>query len=113
VIVNALRREATVVVKKSLQEGFGLGVAEAMWKRRPVVASDVGGHRVQIEHGVSGVLVPDARNLPRFGRAIADMLADPERRRRLGEAAHEQVRTRFLPDRHMAAWMRLLAELGR
>ncbi|HZB40409.1 MAG TPA: glycosyltransferase, partial [Ilumatobacter sp.] len=113
VIVNALQREATVVVKKSLQEGFGLGVAEAMWKRRPVVASDVGGHRVQIEHGVSGVLVPDARNLPRFGRAIADMLADPERRRRLGEAAHEQVRTRFLPDRHMAAWMRLLAELGR
>jgi trehalose synthase len=113
VIVNALRREATVVVKKSLHEGFGLGVAEAMWKRRPVVASDVGGHRVQIEHGVSGVLVPDARNLPRFGRAIADMLADPERRRRLGEAAHEQVRTRFLPDRHMAAWMRLLAELGR
>lgn len=113
VIVNALQREATVVVKKSLQEGFGLGVAEAMWKRRPVVASDVGGHRVPIEHGVSGVLVPDARNLPRFGRAIADMLADPERRRRLGEAAHEQVRTRFLPDRHMAAWMRLLAELGR
>lgn len=113
VIVNALQREATVVVKKSLQEGFGLGVAEAMWKRRPVVASDVGGHRVQIEHGVSGVLVPDARNLPRFGRAIADLLADPERRRRLGEAAHEQVRTRFLPDRHMAAWMRLLAELGR
>jgi trehalose synthase len=113
VIVNALQREATVVVKKSLQEGFGLGVAEAMWKRRPVVASDVGGHRVQIEHGVSGVLVPDARNLPRFGRAIADMLADPERRRRLGEAAHEQVRTRFLPDRHIAAWMRLLAELGR
>ena len=89
VIVNALQREATVVVKKSLQEGFGLGVAEAMWKRRPVVASDVGGHRVQIEHGVSGVLVPDARNLPRFGRAIADMLADPERRRQLGEAAHE------------------------
>jgi trehalose synthase len=113
VIVNALQREATVVVKKSLQEGFGLGVAEAMWKRRPVVASDVGGHRVQIEHGVSGVLVPDARNLPRFGRAIADLLADPERRRRLGEAAHEQVRTRFLPDRHIAAWMRLLAELGR
>jgi trehalose synthase len=113
VIVNALQREATVVVKKSLQEGFGLGVAEAMWKRRPVVASDVGGHRVQIEHGVSGVLVPDARNLPRFGRAIADILADPERRRRLGEAAHEQVRTRFLPDRHIAAWMRLLAELGR
>jgi trehalose synthase len=113
VIVNALQREATVVVKKSLQEGFGLGVAEAMWKRRPVVASDVGGHRVQIEHGVGGVLVPDARNLPRFGRAIADILADPERRRRLGEAAHEQVRTRFLPDRHIAAWMRLLAELGR
>jgi glycosyltransferase involved in cell wall biosynthesis len=112
VIVDALQREATVVVKKSLQQGFGLGVAEAMWKRRPVVARDVGGHRVQIEHGVSGVLVPDARNVPRFGRAIADMLA-PERRRRLGEAAHEQVRTRFLPGRHMAAWMRLLAALGR
>jgi trehalose synthase len=112
IIVNALQREATVIVKKSLQEGFGLGVTEAMWKRRPVVASDVGGHRDQIDDGVSGVLVHDALDLAGFGRAIADLLEDPERARRLGDAAHEQVRRRFLPDRHTTAWMKVLEPLG-
>src|SRR5687767_12125157 len=56
VIVNALQRGAAVVVQKSLAEGFGLTVAEAMWKRGPVVASRIGGIQDQIEHGVSGLL---------------------------------------------------------
>jgi trehalose synthase len=111
-IVNALQCEASVIVKKSLEEGFGLGVTEAMWKRRPVVASRVGGHRDQIEDGVSGVLVDDARDLASFGRAIVEVLLDAERAQRLGNAAHERVRACFLPDRHMAAWMRLLATLS-
>jgi trehalose synthase len=85
-IVNALQSRANVVVKKSLEEGFGLGVTEAMWKRRAVVASAVGGHRDQIEHGVSGVLVNDPRDHARFGDAVATLLEDP--------AAHRGSATR-------------------
>ena len=62
-IVNALQRHADVVVQKSLAEGFGLTVAEAMWKQRPVVASRIGGIRDQIEDGRSGVLLSDPRDL--------------------------------------------------
>jgi len=68
-IVNALQRRADVVVQKSLAEGFGLTVSEAMWKRRPVVASRVGGIPDQIEQGKSGILVDDARDLRAFGDA--------------------------------------------
>ena len=70
-IVNALQRHAAVVVQKSLAEGFGLTVAEAMWKGRPVVASAVGGIQDQIEDGVTGVLLDDPRDLAAFGAALA------------------------------------------
>ena len=60
-----------MIVKKSLEEGFGLGVTEAMWKRRPVVASRVGGHQDQIQDGISGVLLDDPRDLATFGGAVA------------------------------------------
>ena len=100
---------ASVIVKKSLEEGFGLGVTEAMWKRRPVIASRVGGHRDQIEDGVNGVLVDDPRDLAAFGRATADLLLDLDRAARLGKAGHQRVRERFLPDRLMAQWMELFA----
>jgi trehalose synthase len=111
-VVNALQRAASVVVKKSLEEGFGLGVTEAMWKRRPVVASRVGGHRDQIEDGVSGVLVDDPRDLAGFGGAIAELLLDPALAMRLGHAAHERIRGQYLPDRHMTQWTELLASLS-
>ena len=110
-IVNALQRQATVVVKKSLEEGFGLGVTEAMWKRRPVVASRVGGHQDQIEDDINGVLVDDPRDLAGFGRATADLLLDPDRAKRLGDAARQRVSERFLPDRYLARWAELLATL--
>ena len=110
-IVNALQRQATVIAKKSLEEGFGLGVTEAMWKRRPVVASRVGGHQDQIEDDINGVLVDDPRDLAGFGRAIADLLLDPDRAKRLGDAARQRVRERFLPDRYLARWAELLATL--
>ena len=67
VMVNALQRRADVVVQKSLAEGFGLTVAEAMWKGRPVVASRVGGIQDQIEDGETGVLVDAARPRRRSG----------------------------------------------
>jgi trehalose synthase len=106
-VVNALQRHAAVVTQKSLREGFGLTVAEAMWKSRPVVASAVGGIRDQIDDGVSGRLVdPDDR--PAFAAAIVDLLADPGAARRLGAAAHERVREHFLPDRQLREWLDLV-----
>jgi trehalose synthase len=75
-IVNAIQRHASVVVQKSLAEGFGLTVAEAMWKRRPVVASAVGGIVDQIEDGTHGRLVDDPSDLRAFGAAVESLLRD-------------------------------------
>jgi trehalose synthase len=112
-IVNALQGHADVVVKKSLEEGFGLGVTEAMWKQRPVVASAVGGHREQIEDGLSGVLIPDPRDMDATGAAIAGLIADPTRAQQLGIAAQRRVRRCFLPDHHLAQWLTLLTAVAR
>jgi trehalose synthase len=86
-------------------------VTEAMWKRRPVVASRVGGHQDQIEDGINGVLVDHPRDLARFGRATADLLLNPQRAKRLGDAARQRVSECFLADRHLARWAELLATL--
>lgn len=110
-IVNALQRRAAVVVQKSLAEGFGLTVAEAMWKDRPVVASRVGGIQDQIVDGVSGVLLDDPRDLPAFGSAVASLLADPELMARMGEEARERVRSEFLGSRHLIQYLALFARL--
>jgi trehalose synthase len=110
-IVNALQRRADVVVQKSLAEGFGLTVAEAMWKHRPVVASRVGGIQDQIVHDESGILVDDPCDLAAFGRAIREVLADPERARRMGSAAHDRVCASFLPPHYFAGEARLVEQL--
>ena len=110
-VVNALQREAAVIVKKSLQEGFGLGVTEGMWKAKPVVATRVGGHRDQIEHRRSGLLVDDPADLPGFATAIDEVLADPVLAGELGAAGRERVRTRYLADRHFVSWMDVLRRL--
>ena len=75
-MVNAIQRHATVVTQKSLAEGFGLTVAEAMWKSRAVVASDVGGIATQITRG-TGVLLTDPTDLVTFGNVLGDLLAHP------------------------------------
>lgn len=110
-MVNALQRRASVVVQKSLAEGFGLTVAEAMWKGAPVVASRIGGIQDQIEDGVSGVLVDDPRDLEAFAAAVVDLLADPARAARIGEAARERVRERFLGPRHLHQYFDVMAGL--
>ncbi len=110
-IVNALQRASAVVVKKSLEEGFGLGATEAMWKRRPVVASRVGGLQEQIIDGYSGVLLDDATDLEAFGAAVSILLVDAQTASRLGTAARRTVRDRFLHDRHLADWLALLGRL--
>jgi trehalose synthase len=107
-IVNALQRHAGVVVQKSLAEGFGLTVAEAMWKQRPVVASRIGGIRDQIEDGRSGVLLPDPRDLEQVGAAIAELLADGERAQRLGIAAQLRVQQQFLGPHHLGRYFEVM-----
>ncbi len=109
VIVNALQRHATIVVQKSLAEGFGLTVSEAMFKRRPVVGSAVGGIADQIVDGESGVLLPDPTDLGAFASTLSDLLKDPERLRGMGEQARERVVDHFLPDTQLAAWGAVLA----
>ena len=107
VIVNALQRRADVVVQKSLAEGFGLTVSEAMWKGRPVVASRVGGIQDQIEHGRTGVLV-DPHDLRAFGEHVSALLEDPHDAERMGAAAQLRVRDEFLGPRHLGQYVDLL-----
>jgi trehalose synthase len=95
-IVNALQRHATVIVQKSLHEGFGLTVTEAMWKARPVVASAVGGIRDQIDDGVHGLLLDDATDLDALAAAIVRLLDNPDEARRMGERGHARVLERSL-----------------
>lgn len=110
-MVNALQRHAAVVVQKSLQEGFGLTVAEAMYKRRAVVASAIGGIQDQIDDGESGRLVADPSDLETFGRVLAELLRDDAERHRLGEAAHQRAVDRLLGNRHLLQFAELLEKL--
>jgi trehalose synthase len=107
-IVNALQRHAAVVVQKSLQEGFGLTVSEAMWKGRPVVASARGGIQDQIEDGRSGLLLKDPNDLEGFGGLLRRVLDDPELAGMLGDNARESVRERTLGLRSLEQWAALI-----
>ena len=110
-IVNAIQRRSDVVVQKSLAEGFGLTVAEAMWKRKPVVASRRGGIQDQIVDGESGILVDDPLDLAGLGAVLGRLLSDSDHARRLGEAARQRVEDDFLGTRHLIQYERLLHEL--
>jgi trehalose synthase len=108
IMVNALQRHARMIVQKSLAEGFGLTVAEAMWKGRPVVASRVGGIQEQIVDGDTGVLLDDPRDLRSFGAAVTSLLADRSRAEQLGERARERVRERFTSVRSLLDYLALI-----
>jgi len=110
-MVNALQRHATVIVQKSLVEGFGLTVAEGMWKARPVVASGVGGINDQIVDGVNGVLLQDPADLEAFGAEVTGLLHEPEQAREMGRAARAHVCSHFLVDRHALQYVALFDEL--
>jgi trehalose synthase len=108
IMVNALQRHAAVIVQKSLAEGFGLTVAEAMWKARPVVASRIGGIQEQIVHGESGILLDDPHDLSAYGAAVTGLLADPVGAQRIGRGARERVRDRFLSVRSLLDYLGLV-----
>jgi trehalose synthase len=110
-MVNAIQRRADVVVQKSIAEGFGLTVAEAMWKLKPVVAGRVGGIQDQIVDGESGVLVDDPADLAAVGGAISSLLADPDRAALIGRAARERVLEEFLQVRRLIEYFEHIEEL--
>jgi trehalose synthase len=110
-IVNALQRRADVVVQKSIAEGFGLTVAESMWKARPVVASRIGGIQDQIVDGISGILLDNPTELGPYGDAVAALLQNPDRARSIGQEARERVRDEYLAVRSLMQYLDLIARL--
>jgi trehalose synthase len=104
-LVNALQRRAAVVLQKSIREGFGLTVTEAMWKGTPVIGGNIGGIRYQIEDGVNGFLV---ESVEEAAQRIVAILRDPGLRERLGARAQESVRAKFLMTRLMDEWLDLI-----
>lgn len=105
-LVNALQRRAEVVLQKSIREGFGLTVTEAMWKGTPVIGGDVGGIRYQIENGVNGFLVSSPREA---GETIVRLLKNEKMRTTIGKRARESVRKRFLMTRLLEQYLDLFS----
>ncbi len=106
-MVNAIQRHATVIVQKSLAEGFGLTVTEAMWKSKAVIASGIGGMATQIDSD-SGLLLKDPNDLSEFGHTLADLLARPDVMADLGARAHERALEAFVGDEHLKRLAHLL-----
>jgi trehalose synthase len=106
--VNAFQSQSDVCLQKSIREGFGLTVTEALWKGRPTIGGNVGGIPLQIEDGKSGYLVNSSQEC---AQRCLEILADPELGKRLGRAGKEDARHKFLSPRLLRDWMELLAEL--
>lgn len=105
-LVNALQRRAAVVLQKSLREGFGLTVTEAMWKGTPVIGGNVGGIRSQIQNGVNGFLVSSVEEA---GERIVQVVKSPELRAQLGQKARETVKNQFLLTRYLEQYLDLFS----
>jgi trehalose synthase len=109
-MVNALQRHASVLAQKSLAEGFGLTVAEGMWKGRPVIGSAVGGIQDQIVDG-TGVLLADPADLTAFGVAVRHLLDRPDEAEQMGRTAHGYIREHFVGDLHLLRYAELFGTL--
>ncbi len=107
--VNAFQSQSDVCLQKSIREGFGLTVTEALWKGRPTVAGNVGGIPLQIVDGEGGFLVDSAEQC---AERCLEILRDPELGMRLGRAGKEHARKEFLSPRLLRDWVELLSELG-
>ena len=106
--INALQRASTVVIQKSLQEGFGLTVTEAMWKSKPVIGGNVGGIRLQVHNHHTGFLVdtPEGAAL-----RLRELLRQPGKADRMGRTAREFVTVNFLLTRHLREYLTLMLGL--
>jgi trehalose synthase len=100
--INALQRIATVILQKSIKEGFGLTVSEAMWKGKPVIGGAVGGIPLQIIHGITGFLVNSSDGA---AFRIRQLLTSPDMTRKIGENAKEHVRKNFLITRQIRDYL--------
>jgi trehalose synthase len=109
-MVNAMQRSAAIIVQKSLAEGFGLTVAEGMWKGKPVLASRVGGIVDQVAPG-TGVLLDDPTDLNAFGDVLAGLLDRPADCAQMGDNAHRFVLEEFVGDRQLLQYAALLEHL--
>jgi trehalose synthase len=107
-VINALQRRSAVVIQKSLREGFALTVSEALWKRRAVVASAVGGIPLQVLHERTGMLV---RSIEGCALQLVRLLRDPALRRRLGQEGREHVRDNFLHPREARDYLAIFSHL--
>ena len=105
-LVNALQRRAAVVLQKSIREGFGMTVSEAMWKGAALIGGNVGGIRYQIRDGETGFLVS---SVDEAAKRIVQLLRDPDLRKQLGHAARERVRENFLITRTVEQYLDLIA----
>ncbi len=110
ILVNALQRSSAVVIQKSSKEGFGLSVTEALWKGKPVVASNVGGISHQIIDGESGFLLPSSER-QEFAKRVIELIKQPELGEKLGEKGRAYVRERFLITRLLSDHLDLLNDL--
>jgi trehalose synthase len=110
-MVNAIQRRAEIVVQKSLAEGFGLTVGEAMWKGKPVIASARGGIQDQITSGLNGILLDDPADLDEFAAALRRLLDDEPLRVRMGIAARREIETNYLGTRHLLDYLDVLRAL--
>ncbi len=108
IVINALQRASTVIIQKSLKEGFGLTVSEALWKEKPVVASNVGGIPLQIKHKQSGML---CHSIEGAAFALKQILNSPDFAKQLGINGKEHIRQNFLLTRHMKEYMLLFLSL--
>ncbi|MBI4651012.1 glycosyltransferase [Candidatus Desantisbacteria bacterium] len=106
--VNALQRASTIIIQKSLKEGFGLTVSEALWKSKPVVASNVGGIPLQITHKHSGLL---CHSIDGAAFAIKQLLNSPEYAKKLGENGREHIKNNYLITRHLKDYLLLFISL--
>lgn len=106
--INALQRASTVILQKSLREGFGLTVSEALWKAKPVIASAVGGIPLQIAHKHSGILTCSVAGTAHY---LKELLSDPEYAIKLGENGREHVKNNFLITRHIKDYLSLFISL--
>ena len=107
--VNAFQQTATVVLQKSLREGFGLTVTEGLWKNKPVIGGNVGGIPLQIEDGVTGYLV---NSVEECTERTLELMAHPKRAVEMGTRGHEQVRKKFLSTANLRNYLALFNDLA-
>ncbi len=110
ILVNSLQRQAAVIIQKSLREGFGLTVTEALWKEKPVVASNVGGIKLQIKDGENGFLV-EPHDIEVFADRVVEILKHPQLARELGKRGKASVEKRFLITRLLWDYLNLIHEM--